>query len=621
MKGPTENGLRWRYRMLTPYSIRAKLGLLFLVAALIFGGGSMVTLHLIRQILSSTEVFVTRTLPGIGTASELALTARDITVHAERLSAAPNGAELEKAFSGVSRLLDRLEALTAEVSREGGAADVLRLNRLSQSIRSRAQLAFQFANQRFILQGRMQTAIGATEAAIAKLLTALSADPSAPQLPRTHPDNSELPDLPEHWNDARHSEDDPVSDANRSFRTLLSRLTLRMTRTLHHALHAATPEQIDALHGEFMDTTGRLAEALRPFLVRHPEYHLPLATALSWPQKAGWGEPFTLRRREIVLEASTGKFLAEVGLYANKLSEITADHSNGVFEQFRESAREVIAKERQAILLVVICLALSVLILFLWGMVVQGFASRLTVISSAMGKVPTRSTHTKVPVGGHDEIATMARELEGLLEKALQTHRMATIDELTQANNRRRFFELVSFEVERVKRRRSDSCIMMLDIDNFKKINDTCGHHAGDRVLIAFSTACRRLVRGVDIFARLGGEEFALFMPETSEEGGKVVAQRICREIEQAHMAISSSATRQITVSIGMAVFCLRDTTIETAMKQADKALYRAKAAGRNQVVIARPDPDSASSRDIPDATPESPIRQDDNPTHRPHDR
>ncbi len=367
----------------------------------------------------------------------------------------------------------------------------------------------------------------------------------------------------------------------------MSRLTLRMTRALHHALHTGSPERVDALHGEFMESTRRLAEAGRRFIVHHPEYDSQLSAALSRPQTAGWGEPFTLRRREIVQEGSTGNFLTEVGLYADQLSEITADHSNGVFEQFRDSAGEVIAKERQAILLVFICLAASFLLLFLWGMVVHGFANRLTVISSAMGKVPTRSAHTRVPVGGHDEIATMARKLEGLLETTLQTHRMATNDELTQANNRRRFFELAALEAERVKRRRSDCCVMMLDIDSFKAINDTHGHDAGDKVLVAFSTACRRLVRGVDIFARLGGEEFALLMPETSEEGAKVVAQRICREIEQTHMAISSATTLHVTVSIGMAVFCLRDTAIEAAMKQADKALYRAKAAGRNQVVIA----------------------------------
>lgn len=554
------------------YSIRSKLLLLFLVATLIFTGVNLMTLHFVRQILFASEVFETKTLPGITAASELALTARDIAGHAHRLSYAPTQDELERTLSRVGLLLDQLEAITAKISRKGGEIDVLRLNRLSQTIRSRAQLTFQFAYQRLFLKERYQTALRNTQKSISNVINVFSPDISALT------DPAFLSDHHAHL---------LVSGADHTFQLQFFHLTRQMTRTLNLALNSENPEQIDTLHKEFMDSTRNLAKALGPFSARHAEFSAPLAAALSWSQKPGWGKFFSLKRQDIVLEAATQNFLAEIGRTANQIAEITAEYSDTVFKHFQTHAQGLVKQEQRVILLVFSSVGLTFLFLLIWGILVYRFANRLTIISNSMGKVPTQSSHTRVAVKGFDEIAVMARALEGLLKKALMTHRLSITDELTQVNNRRRFFELASLEADRAKRRPQFCCIMMLDIDNFKRVNDTYGHYAGDKVLVAVAAACSQLIRSVDIFARVGGEEFALLMPETETQGGRIAGERICTEIENTGFEISPSVSLNITVSIGITVVRLCDITVDAAMKQADNALYRAKAAGRNRVVIA----------------------------------
>ena len=160
---------------------------------------------------------------------------------------------------------------------------------------------------------------------------------------------------------------------------------------------------------------------------------------------------------------------------------------------------------------------------------------------------------------------------------------MAVTDELTGLSNRRSFSDQLEQEYHRVVRYKHPSCVLMLDLDHFKKVNDAHGHAAGDRVLREFAALLMQSVRKADIPARIGGEEFAVLLPETELEAAGLLAERIRRRLEQ--LIISEDGVQiTITVSIGVTQIKDQDPNADTAMVRADRALYQAKEAGRNQV-------------------------------------
>jgi diguanylate cyclase (GGDEF)-like protein len=122
-----------------------------------------------------------------------------------------------------------------------------------------------------------------------------------------------------------------------------------------------------------------------------------------------------------------------------------------------------------------------------------------------------------------------------------------------------------------------------MDLDKFKTVNDTRGHHAGDQVLIAFCGVAEAAIRPGDLFGRLGGEEFACLLPGSPLEGGLDVAERIRRNFEATSLTIGGD-TLSATVSIGVAISADQNKDLATLLMEADRALYRAKANGRNRV-------------------------------------
>ncbi len=162
---------------------------------------------------------------------------------------------------------------------------------------------------------------------------------------------------------------------------------------------------------------------------------------------------------------------------------------------------------------------------------------------------------------------------------------LASTDPLTGALNRRKFYELAEWELNRTRRFDDLLAFMVLDIDHFKKINDNFGHAIGDIVLQQFHKTCRKIVRDTDILARVGGEEFAVLMPETSLDHAAVMAERLRLAVSALSVPIEHN-TIGLTVSIGVAAWDKTSfTVIEDMATQADKALYKAKNTGRNRVV------------------------------------
>jgi diguanylate cyclase (GGDEF)-like protein/PAS domain S-box-containing protein len=169
------------------------------------------------------------------------------------------------------------------------------------------------------------------------------------------------------------------------------------------------------------------------------------------------------------------------------------------------------------------------------------------------------------------------------LEERLRA--LAITDPLTGAYNRRHFFELGEAELRRAGRYGRPTSLAMLDIDHFKSVNDELGHGAGDAVLREVACVLRDEVRGSDVVARMGGEEFALLFPETRLRAARATAERIRRAVSARSLVRHGlPPDRRITVSVGLAERQAAETLGEL-MKRADAALYEAKSTGRDRVV------------------------------------
>lgn len=160
----------------------------------------------------------------------------------------------------------------------------------------------------------------------------------------------------------------------------------------------------------------------------------------------------------------------------------------------------------------------------------------------------------------------------------------ARLDYLTGLDNRRSFMEKARVELARSQRYGIALSALMLDIDFFKQINDSHGHHAGDLVLKTLATTFQAILRNVDIAGRLGGEEFGIVLPETNIEEAFEVAERLRETISATLVAMPDAAPIHFTVSIGVATCESNVTSVDMLINAADNALYRAKESGRNKV-------------------------------------
>jgi two-component system cell cycle response regulator len=196
---------------------------------------------------------------------------------------------------------------------------------------------------------------------------------------------------------------------------------------------------------------------------------------------------------------------------------------------------------------------------------------------------PVDSLELQARVNVHHRFARIIRELEES-KKALAEQ--ATTDALTKLKNRRSFYTQAEQNLIACRRYGKDMSLLLLDIDHFKKVNDTFGHHAGDEVLVKVAGLLGQMVRGVDTVARFGGEEFAVLLPETNRLGAAVLGERIRAAVEREQIRVDDRHI-PVTVSIGIATLAAEEVeSIDQMLNIADRRMYLAKNGGRNRICV-----------------------------------
>jgi two-component system cell cycle response regulator len=165
-------------------------------------------------------------------------------------------------------------------------------------------------------------------------------------------------------------------------------------------------------------------------------------------------------------------------------------------------------------------------------------------------------------------------------------YHLSTHDQLTKLFNRRHAITMLENWLEQHRFARQDFSVMMIDIDNFKLINDSYGHAVGDELLVAVAQSTLTVLRPSDVLARFGGEEFICILPRTKADEAQVIAERIRTKIAKTHVTFNDEQILKRTASIGITYVRLTDKNIKTILERADKAMYQAKELGRDQICV-----------------------------------
>lgn len=212
----------------------------------------------------------------------------------------------------------------------------------------------------------------------------------------------------------------------------------------------------------------------------------------------------------------------------------------------------------------------------------------LTIYEEAIGVINITNKKGRKPFTEQDLsiISTLTSQAAIAINNA-RLYEMAATDSLTKLYIRRHFNQRLEEEVKRAQRYHHSLGLIMIDIDNFKVINDTYGHLAGDAVLVELSRIFKRRVRSTDIVCRYGGDEFCILLPETDARGSRCFADRLREAVEIFEFPFQEQKLR-VTLSMGIATFPIHALDIEELLRKADQSLYAAKQEGKNKVILSR---------------------------------
>lgn len=298
---------------------------------------------------------------------------------------------------------------------------------------------------------------------------------------------------------------------------------------------------------------------------------------------------------------------AEIGFGGSKesINHIKGNTGEGwhvVISVLEEKALEVAHHTTQLIIFAsLVFLVLSSIVALFLGRIA---AKPIVLLADDANRIGEGNLQTRTTVSSNDEIGSLAQSLNMMAENLEMTlvsrdelinevkqrieaenklHILASTDELTGAYNRRAFFELMKKNIYRANRYNEPLSVMLFDIDHFKKVNDTHGHDIGDQVLKSLVRVVLDNIRQEDLLARWGGEEFIVAMPQTPQQAAMDLAERLRNNIA----SYKFPKVGNVTVSLGLAEFhCDNDDNMESCIKRADNALYKAKDSGRNMTVF-----------------------------------
>ena len=200
---------------------------------------------------------------------------------------------------------------------------------------------------------------------------------------------------------------------------------------------------------------------------------------------------------------------------------------------------------------------------------------------------PAEVAIAKINVHGETEFTAVIRDISIQVRLMEELKQRATTDPLTGLSNRRHLVEVAEMEIERCERYNHPLSFLLLDIDDFKLINDSYGHAVGDEVLKQLGAVLKKYSRKLDLPARWGGEEFCLLIPETSTESALKLCGRLLEDIRGVHANIPELKDRIVTASIGLAGYHTGDVDVDKFVHRADEAMYEAKHSGKNKVCLA----------------------------------
>jgi diguanylate cyclase (GGDEF)-like protein len=287
-----------------------------------------------------------------------------------------------------------------------------------------------------------------------------------------------------------------------------------------------------------------------------------------------------LRRRVVAFRTAIDDPTATQSEIDVESVRVVAEAQRLIEERKREIARQLPALERESRSTMEAGLAVAWIIVILSFAAVQVTLRKvvrpLEELARAADRIAAGDRSAKAPVAGDLEIAKLGTAFNGMVE---ELKARARTDDLTGLPNFRAFRERIDSEIERASRYPENFGILVLDLDRFKKYNDTHGHLAGNEALQRVARVIRDTVRSVDFPARYGGEEFAVIVPEVDAAALAAIAERIRATVESLGI---------LTISIGGAIFPADGADVAALFQTADERLYAAKGGGRNRVVVGK---------------------------------
>jgi diguanylate cyclase (GGDEF) domain len=328
----------------------------------------------------------------------------------------------------------------------------------------------------------------------------------------------------------------------------------------------------------------RAQNAYRAHAVAGNAAHYRIVTQLLESDSLPAGDTATLRRRMATFRTVLTDTTSQPDEIDSESMRVVAEAQRMIDERKSGIARQLPMLERETRELMTAGLAVA------WILVICSFAAvqvtlrkvvlPLEELARAADRIAEGDLAARARVAGDLEIASLAEAVNHMADELKAN---ARTDELTNLPNFRAFRERIEIEIERAGRYPERFGILILDLDRFKKYNDTYGHLAGNDALQRVSSAIREALRAVDFPARYGGEEFAVIVPQIDDAALAAIAERI-REGVEAMPAPSGGA--QVTISIGAAIYPDDGSEPDALFRAADERLYEAKRAGRNRVVV-----------------------------------